>query len=477
MRPLAYFLGPKVHYEDEENSPYLILDFPLKTAILHPLWRPVFRRLAEGSALSVEEISRLMALASEEKVRRFLDDLLFKGFLDQEGTAPLTHAPLVSIIIPVRNRPKDISQCLDSLTRIDYPLNRTEIIVVDDGSTDETPKVVSRFAVGLLALKEHRQASYCRNLAARTASGEILAFLDSDCVADRLWLRELVPAFLESNLGVLGGLVDSSRHETRLDHYEAVKSSLRVSPWYRRSDQGDRFFYVPSCNLLTPRRLFLSLGGFREDLHVGEDVDYCWRVQDRGYRIEYRPVGKVYHGHRNHPWPFCRRRFEYGTSEPLSQRLYPNRVKHLPLPLPESLTWGLIMLSAMIYSIIPMLLAPIIWLLDFSAKRTKLMRLGTPVRSRKILGAVSRSYFSFLFHLCSFFSRYYLIWALALLPLVPALSTTIFGMHLLTRPGGVPGEKAAIRVSRILFLFFPGTGILSSGGMVGLRQDRLFQAC
>jgi len=64
---------------------------------------------------------------------------------------------------------------------------------VDDASNDQTPDVVSRFAVRLLRLERHRQASYCRNHAARQARGDLLAFIDSDCLADSAWLQELVP--------------------------------------------------------------------------------------------------------------------------------------------------------------------------------------------------------------------------------------------------------------------------------------------
>ena len=70
------------------------------------------------------------------------------------------------------------------------------------------------------------------------------------------------------------------------------------------------------CNLLVRKEVFMKLGGFQEDLHVGEDVDLCWRMQDSGYDLEYGPIGKIYHRHRNTVQAFCRRRFDYGTSEP-----------------------------------------------------------------------------------------------------------------------------------------------------------------
>lgn len=118
------------------------------------------------------------------------------------------------MIVPVRNRPEDIQACLDSLTVLDYPAEKLEIIVVDDASEDNTPEVVEQYPdVRLLRMTRHRQASLCRNRAAEIARGEILAFIDSDCLADPAWLKELVPAFLDPSLGALGGLVDAAWEE------------------------------------------------------------------------------------------------------------------------------------------------------------------------------------------------------------------------------------------------------------------------
>ena len=132
------------------------------------------------------------------------------------------------------------------------------------------------------------QASYCRNHAARQARGDLLAFIDSDCLAESAWLRELVPAFKDKSLGALGGIVDSYFNAKGLDRYEKAKSSLSVGTWFRRSQKNDPFFYLPSCNLVVRRRLFLDIGGFKEELVVGEDVDLCWRIRKSGYQIEYQ---------------------------------------------------------------------------------------------------------------------------------------------------------------------------------------------
>jgi mycofactocin system glycosyltransferase len=338
----SYRLRPPVRAQEKNGAHFSRLF--LKAMILHS-WKPVFEGLSKGGWVALEEISSLMTTSDPLRVESFLDDLVRKGYLEQQGLSSLLDFPLVSVIVPVRNRADDIAACLDSLLRLRYPPDKLDLIVVDDASEDRTAEVVSKFPVHLISVSRRSQASFCRNVGAQKAKGEILAFTDSDCQADALWLRELLPAFREPGVGVVGGVVDSVFEAKATDRYEKVKSSLHMGPWFRRSDETDRFFYVPSCNLLTRKDLFAELGGFRADLHVGEDVDYCWRAQDRGFEVEYRPRGKIFHRHRNTLRGFCSRRFDYGTSEPLLQQIHPARAKTLLLPPAAVIFWALAALS------------------------------------------------------------------------------------------------------------------------------------
>lgn len=431
-RALSYRLRKGVHSHCEEETPYLLLDFPLKTIRLHVAWKPVLELLSCGSAVSLYEIQSAMSRFPREKVEAFLNDLVRKGFLEQQGLAPLSQYPTVSIIIPVRNRPVEIKECLHSLLALDYPQGKLEVIVVDDASTDGTPHEAAKFPVRLIALKERRQASFCRNLGAEAAKGEILAFMDSDCLADPMWLRELLPAFKDVSIGIAGGLVDSFSTERGLDRYEKVKSSLVVGSWFKRSSEEDRFFYVPSCNLLVRKELFLKLGGFRPELHVGEDVDLCWRMQDAGYHVEYRPVGKIYHKHRNRVVDFCSRRFDYGSSEPLLQHLHDARKKRFLFPPWESLFW-ILMLSAVWFGEPALLFFPLLSsLADILIHGRRLRRAGFKASTRLVALARMRSCGAFFYHCCSFASRYYLVCSLIITPLMPGAGAIVAAMHMLT---------------------------------------------
>jgi len=451
---LAYRLRKGVTLDlDFGPKPVLVLDFPLRAISVHPSWSPVLKRLASSDFVSIEEIASCTPQIPLEKTEQFMEYLVRKAFCERRGLLPLRDYPSVSIIIPVRNRRGDLSGCLESLTHLKYQPGKTEIIVVDDASDDDSRHVASKFPVRVFSLRTHKQVSYCRNFAARRAKGEILAFIDSDCVAHPLWLKQLVPSFRDPQVGAVGGLVDSDSDKNALDRYEKVKSSLQVSTWFKRSTDEEPFFYVPSCNLLVRRDLFLKLEGFKEDLHVGEDVDLCWRLQDYGKILEYRPVGTVYHKHRNSLWPFCRRRFQYGTSEPILQRLHTDRIKQLRLPLSELMVWILIAASALL-GCAPLLgAAGAILLLDGLSRHARIRKERLPIPFVATFMAVVRSCLSLLYHLCTFVSRYFLILFIALFPLIPYPSAGVFCMHLISGVVQHRTKKPQLNLLAFLALF------------------------
>ncbi len=433
----------------------MVLLYPLRAIFVHEAYRPVTAHLEGGGWAPLERMAGAAPRIPPRDIEFFLHSLQRKGFVEQKGFFPLEDAecPTVSVIVPVRNRPEDIDACLRSLERLDYPSDRREVIVVDDASDDGTPEVAERFAgVRLLRMNRRRQAAFCRNRAAEVARGEILAFIDSDCTADPTWLRELVPAFRDPSLGALGGWVDAAFDRNGLDRYEKVKSALKMGAWCKRSEQAERFFYVPACNFLVRRNAFAAVGGFRECLHVGEDVDFCWRLQDTGRFLEFRPVGRVSHKHRNRLGAFCARRFDYGTSEPVLQGLHGGRVKTLYLPWTESLFWLLAALGAVLGTLAPLAPAAGLFLVDAHRRYGRLAARRVPVRRPDVLAAVARSYLAFVHHCCSFVSRYYLVAVPAAALVSPTAAAVMAGMHLIA--GGVEYVVKKPRLNPASFLFY-----------------------
>jgi len=453
LKTLAYRLPRNIVYHEKNDLPCLVLDYPLKSITLHPFWRDALKLLHSRSFVPLENIIPYVKNLAPDQIEFFFNDLSRKGFLEQEGVSRLTDYPFVSIIIPVRNRPAQIEECLHSLMRLKYPTEKLEIIVVDDASTDHTPQKVAAFPVNLITLKENKQASYCRNFAAHKAQGDILAFIDSDCLADQFWLYELVPAFKDPSLSAIGGIVDSYYVDTPLDRYEQVRSSLIIGQRMRRSSENENFFYVPSCNLLVRRNIFKKLNGFDEDLFVGEDVDFCWRLQDAGYFIEFRPLGKIYHKHRNELKPFSSRRFDYGTSEPMLQQRHPDRSKQMFFPLGASIFWMMAVLAITCNSIFFIMFGAVTIFTDALIKFVGMMQRGVYIPFYKLFFAVFRTYFAFFYHFCAFISRYYLIFSAIIVFLSPLVFMIVLGMHLFVGVTEYFIKKPRLNLFSFLFYF------------------------
>ena len=217
---LAFRLPSSVQVYFETDGLSLVLSYPLKFIRLNQFWQPVFRHLSSHESVSLNKLSSLLPQIEPFDLEFFFEKLVRRGFLEQQGTAHPEVYPSVSVIIPVRNRPQEITACLTSLKNLNYPTEKIEIIVVDDCSSDSTPEAIRAFPVTLLALKKHRQASFCRNVAAKHAKNEILAFIDSDCEADPDWLLDLTPAFREKDIAAVGGKIDSFYTINHLDQYE-----------------------------------------------------------------------------------------------------------------------------------------------------------------------------------------------------------------------------------------------------------------
>ena len=425
----SYKLPGGVNLIEKKSGLYLIRENPLSTIELNRVWKPVFDRLSKGRFIPFKELHPLVN-ASFDRTEIYLNSLVRKGFLKTRGYRELDNYPFVTVIIPVRNRPDEVSECLSSLEKLDYPSDKLEIVVVDDASDDSTPEIVSGFPVRLIKNTERMQASYCRNRGAEEAKGEILAFLDSDCTAHPLWLKELVPGFDDNTNGAVGGKVDSRFDKKIIDRYENVSSSLNMGERSRSSKEEGNFFYLPACNLLVKKDIFLNLGGFNIKLNIGEDVDFCWRLSNRGFEIEYRPNGTVFHRHRNKTGAFFIRRFQYGTSEPFLQKKHPDRFKvmfYVPMPM---LFWFAVFITLLTGYYFLLLPCGIILLLDATHKWIPVKKKDLPLKYSQILPAVFRGYFVSIYYWCAFFSRYYLITAFLFLLIFPALSLVLFINHI-----------------------------------------------
>jgi mycofactocin system glycosyltransferase len=324
MTQIVYRLNKGIRLIHTLDGFFCLSYFPLRAIRIN---EALFKIL---KALEKEEETGSRRPSPQEK--GLFERLAQKGILWREEIPEQMELPSVSVIIPVKNRPQELYDCLRSLENLDYPRAKLEIIVVDDASTDASQDVVEAFSVRIFRMKRSMGQSACRNFAARKAKGKVLAFLDSDCVASTRWLMNLVPYFGRQGIVAIGGYVDGYFDRTSLDRYEKVCSPLFLGLHDIEAGPGPSPFYLPSCNFLVYRKVFLDLDGFCEDLQVGEDVDLSWRLRKEGHTLRYIPKGIVYHKHRSALFAMLKRRFDYGSSEaPLLLR-HPEKIKAISNP-------------------------------------------------------------------------------------------------------------------------------------------------
>ncbi len=219
---------------------------------------------------------------------------------------------LFSIIIPTYNRPQQLALCLESLAQLEYPRDRFEVIVMDDGSHQPLDSAVAPF-LDLLDINLQRQENAgpaaARNHAAQLANGKYLAFTDDDCRPATDWLTSLETCLSTAPDHIIGGqtinaLPDNPYSTTSqniismgYDHYNAVRDQAR---------------FFASNNMTVPADRFRELNGFDESFTTSEDREFCDRWLHQGYQMTYAPEVVIYHAHPMSLKSFWKQHFSYG---------------------------------------------------------------------------------------------------------------------------------------------------------------------
>ncbi len=390
---------------------FLFSEAPLRVLGLNQRLFGILKDLQNGREFT--DLAHSAGLA-EGRLMGILLGLTARGYLVLDKLPDPVEFPTVSIIIPAKNSLPDLSECLASVVRLDYPSEKLELIVVDDGSIPPASEAISNFPVKVLRNERSLGPAAARNLGAAQAGGRYLAFLDADCVASPEWLRELVPFFAVEKLGAVGGLVESFRQDKWLDRYEAVSSSLNMGKRVLFHNEKSSTFYAPTCNFLVDGGVFLAEEGFKAGMYLGEDVDFCWRMRSAGRGLLYLPQGKIFHKHRNQLSRMLKRRFAYGTSEAPLYQAHPEKRKVFPLPVGMSLALLALLVAILLLNPFPLAALPVFVGIDIALKNANLRRHDLRESTLKIAGSSLRALLSMAYFACFHLCRYYLILLLLL---------------------------------------------------------------
>lgn len=227
----------------------------------------------------------------------------------------------VSVIIPVLNGADTIGDLLTALTNQSDSPAEVEILVVDNGSQDGSCDIARKFPVVLLK-EEKRGPSAARNHGLSNATGNVVAFLDADTLPSRRWLKELTAPFSDPDVIMVGGKLLSYLPETGAQRFYARMGVHKTEYQLSR----ERFPFFGAGTLAVRRSEAVAIGGFAEDMPTAEDIDFCYRLQQRfPGKVLRQESAILFHRDRASDAALWRQAWSYGEGVADMYRRYPDQ--------------------------------------------------------------------------------------------------------------------------------------------------------
>ena len=233
--------------------------------------------------------------------------------------APALAWPRVSVVVCTCNGSRTIRDCLEGLRRLAYP--DYEVIVVDDGSTDTTAAVARQYDCRLIRT-ENRGLASARNTGLEASTGEIVAYIDDDAYPDPEWLTYLAATFMSTSHAAVGGPNLAPPGDGLIAECvaRAPGGPVHVLLTDREAE------HIPGCNMAFRKASLEAIGGFDPQFRTaGDDVDVCWRLQQRGWTLGFSPAAMVWHHRRNSVRAYWKQQVGYGRAEAMLERKWPEK--------------------------------------------------------------------------------------------------------------------------------------------------------
>ena len=233
-----------------------------------------------------------------------------------------------SIIIPVFNRPGELSELLQSLTL--QTISDFEVVVIEDGSTIKSDQILASFRDRLNLLyvfQENTGQGFARNKGMSLAKGRFFVILDSDVILPPDYLELLQNAIKSRKLDAFGGpdaaAADFSPLQKAMDF---AMTSFWTTGGIRGKLKNPAAYQARGFNMGVSREVFARLGGFI-DPNRGEDIEWSLRIKKGGFRLELVSEAFVYHKRKNTLWSFAKQAFSFGRNRVNVSRFHPEAIK------------------------------------------------------------------------------------------------------------------------------------------------------
>lgn len=233
----------------------------------------------------------------------------------------MTDATTVSVIIPTYNGSNRIVNCLDALSR-QKTARKLEILVVDDGSADNTAEVVSRYEAVRLIRQANAGPAAARNRGAAEASGSIILFTDDDCVPTENWIDAMLAPFEDPQVVGAKGV-----YRTRQKSLIARFVQIEYEDKYRLMRNASSIDFVDTYSAAFRRDRFLELDGYDTAFPVAcaEDIELSYRMSARGWKMVFVQDAVVYHTHPDTLSCYLNKKYKFAFWRMLAIRKHPDK--------------------------------------------------------------------------------------------------------------------------------------------------------
>jgi GT2 family glycosyltransferase len=231
--------------------------------------------------------------------------------------------PFISVVVCTYNGSRTIRDTMEGLAKLQYP--NYEVVVVNDGSTDGTPNILDPYGARIINV-QNGGLSKARNIGMEEARGEIVAYIDDDAYPDPHWLTYVAATFSSTDHVAVGGPNIAPEGDGPIA--ECVANAPGGPIHVLISDQEAE--HIPGCNMAYRKDALQAIGGFDPQFRIaGDDVDVCWRLQQRGWTLGFSPAAMVWHHRRNSLRAYWKQQKNYGKAEALLEMKWPEKYNAL----------------------------------------------------------------------------------------------------------------------------------------------------